>query len=67
MGIFLESDANNFKGPWRNYLRVRVNIDVHKPLKRRMWVEKPGEDWTVADPETPRGGGGGGGVNSLIN
>uniref|UniRef100_A0A803QSV9 Zinc knuckle CX2CX4HX4C domain-containing protein n=1 Tax=Cannabis sativa TaxID=3483 RepID=A0A803QSV9_CANSA len=31
---FLESDPNNFVGVWREYLHVRVWIDVRKPIKR---------------------------------
>lgn len=36
VGVFVESDANNFVGVWREYLRVRVSIPLDKPLKRRM-------------------------------
>lgn len=33
IGAFLKSDENNFKGIWRNYMRLRVSIDIKKPLK----------------------------------
>uniref|UniRef100_A0A803NGP6 DUF4283 domain-containing protein n=1 Tax=Cannabis sativa TaxID=3483 RepID=A0A803NGP6_CANSA len=35
IGTFVESDKNNFMGLWRDYLRVRVTIQVDQPLKRK--------------------------------
>ena len=49
IGSFLESDVNNFKGVWRNYMRLRVSIDVRKPLKRRMRMKPAGGDWIWVD------------------
>lgn len=43
-GEFLESDARNFKGGWKTYYRVRVEIDVRKPLKRKMKLRKTGQN-----------------------
>ena len=31
--------------PRRFFLRIRVNMDVHKPLKRRMKIKKSGGEW----------------------
>ncbi|KAK1380771.1 hypothetical protein POM88_027515 [Heracleum sosnowskyi] len=45
IGKFLESDTNNFMGVWREYLRVRVTIDLTKPLKRRMKLRKSQTNW----------------------
>lgn len=45
MGNFLESDPRNFQGMWRNYLRIRVSIDLNRPLKNRMKIKKPGGEW----------------------
>lgn len=45
VGKFMESDPKNFKGIWRNYLRIKVAIDVHKPLKSTMRLKKPGGNW----------------------
>lgn len=45
VGCFLESDPRNFQGMCRNYLRIRVAIDIDRPLKRRMKIKKPGGEW----------------------
>ena len=45
MGSFVAEDVNNFNGTWRNFLRVRVQMDVGQPLKRRMRIEKRDCDW----------------------
>lgn len=42
IGSFVKSDKNNFTGVWRDYLRVRVTLNIEKPLKRRMKLEKKG-------------------------
>lgn len=38
IGKFVASCPNNFAGVWRDYFRVRVAIDVTKPLMRRMKI-----------------------------
>ncbi|KAK1380443.1 CCHC-type domain-containing protein [Heracleum sosnowskyi] len=45
IGVFVESDANNFIGAWREYLRVRVTLTLNKPLKRRMRLKKNDSNW----------------------
>lgn len=45
IGQFVASGPGNFVGVWRDYLRVRVAIDVTKPLKRRMKIRKTGDEW----------------------
>uniref|UniRef100_A0A803QNA4 Uncharacterized protein n=1 Tax=Cannabis sativa TaxID=3483 RepID=A0A803QNA4_CANSA len=45
IGTYVKSDPKNFNGVWRNYLRVRVSINVEKPLKRRMKLKKEDGDW----------------------
>ncbi|XP_074378358.1 uncharacterized protein LOC141719893 [Apium graveolens] len=45
IGQFIESDRNNFVGVWREYLRIRVRIDLDVPLKRRMKIKKAGGEW----------------------
>ncbi|KAH9705864.1 CCHC-type domain-containing protein [Citrus sinensis] len=49
VGIFLGSDEHNFMGVWRTYMRIRVSIDVRKPLKRRMKIKKEGGEWICID------------------
>ena len=49
VSTFLESDEHNLMGVWRNYMRIRVTIDVRKPLKRRMKLKKAGEDGIWVD------------------
>ncbi|XP_060966219.1 uncharacterized protein LOC133034821 [Cannabis sativa] len=45
IGTFIKSDAKNFIGVWRDYLRVRVTVDINKPLKRRMKLIKQDGSW----------------------
>lgn len=45
IGVFIESDANNFVGVRREFLRVRVSISLDVPLKRRMKLKKNAENW----------------------
>lgn len=42
VGKFVESDQKNFQGLWRNYLRVKVALDVRRPLKSLMKIKKTG-------------------------
>ena len=42
---FQSSDPNNFMGVWRNYMRIRVSIDVRKPLKQRLRLKNEGGEW----------------------
>lgn len=45
MGTFVCSCPSNFKGVWREYIRIRVTLDLSKPLKRRMKLRKTGNEW----------------------
>lgn len=45
MGNFIHSDPNNFGGVWRNYMRIRVAIDVRVSLKSGMKIKRPGGNW----------------------
>lgn len=45
IGRFVESDVNNFVGVWRDYLCVRVSIDLDQPLKRMMKLKRSAENW----------------------
>lgn len=48
IGTFLEYDVTNNAGFWRQYMRVRVAVDVRYPLKRCKKIRKPGGDWFIA-------------------
>ncbi|WOG91293.1 hypothetical protein DCAR_0310541 [Daucus carota subsp. sativus] len=45
VGKFLSSDPKNLNGIWRNYQRIKVAIDVNKPLKSKMRIKRAGGDW----------------------
>lgn len=45
IGKFVETDANNFVGVWREHFRVRVSIPLDVPLKRRMKLRKIVTEW----------------------
>lgn len=45
IGQLVESCSSNFKEFWRDYMRVRVSLNLSKPLKRRMKVRKAGDNW----------------------
>ncbi|XP_073121701.1 uncharacterized protein [Henckelia pumila] len=46
LGKFVEADSNNFTGIWRDYMRIRVSMDIRLPIKRRMKLKKIGEEWS---------------------
>ncbi|KAL8158305.1 hypothetical protein AgCh_002851 [Apium graveolens] len=45
IGKFVKSDPNNFKTSWKSFLRIRVTLQVCKPLKRRMKIKREGGNW----------------------
>lgn len=45
IGKFVKSCPSNFTGAWRDYMRIRVSIDLRMPLKRRMKIKMTGDDW----------------------
>ncbi|PPD83284.1 hypothetical protein GOBAR_DD19782 [Gossypium barbadense] len=42
IGVFLEYDASNLRKENRNFMRVRVQIDVRKPIRRKKQVMSNG-------------------------
>lgn len=46
VGRYICSCPSNFKGIWREYMRIRITIDITKPLRRRMKVRKAGNEWS---------------------
>lgn len=39
-GTFLQYDSKNNSSIWREYMRVRIRLDVRKPLKRKKKIVK---------------------------
>lgn len=42
VGKFIKSDPTNMNGGWKMFLRIRITMDLEKPLKRRMKVKRNG-------------------------
>ncbi|XP_031092241.1 uncharacterized protein At4g02000-like [Ipomoea triloba] len=49
LGTLIQTDERNFDGSMRTYYRVRVAIDVTKPLKKQMKLKKDNGTWAVVD------------------
>lgn len=45
VGNFVSSCSSNFEDVWREYMRIRVSLNLNKPLKRRMKIKMAGNDW----------------------
>lgn len=43
---YVKSDFANVRGMWKPYIRIRVTLDIHKPLKRRMKIKREGGSWS---------------------
>lgn len=39
---FIWADKKNFEGLWKSFLRIRVMLDITKPLRRKMKIMKEG-------------------------
>lgn len=44
LGEFFCSNKKNFDGAWKTFLKVRVLLDVTKPLRRKMKMQKTGSE-----------------------
>jgi hypothetical protein len=44
IGEYLEYDEKNDTSPWRKFMRIRVLIDIRKPLKRNKKIKKEGAE-----------------------
>lgn len=42
VGYFVNSDPANTNGGWKMYARIRVFMDINKPLRRRMQIKREG-------------------------
>lgn len=45
VGEYLESDPKNYSKTWGEYMKIRVRLDVSKPLKKKLEVKRPKCDW----------------------
>lgn len=45
IGKFIRMDTNTLDGVWKPFSRIRVMINVEKPLKRRLKIKREGEGW----------------------
>lgn len=46
IGRYVQSDPATFEGGWKTYVRIRVAINVEKPLKRRVKIKREGNSWS---------------------
>lgn len=46
IGTYIKSDQNTFVGGWKPYVRIRVLLDINKPLKRRLKIKREGDSWS---------------------
>lgn len=46
VGKYVKSDPANVEGTWKAYVRIRVTLDIQKPLKRRMKIKREGGTWS---------------------
>lgn len=46
IGRYVKSDPANFNGMWKEYVRIRVALNIEKPLKRKMKLKREGNAWT---------------------
>lgn len=46
VGTFIKSDPANINGGWKMYSRIRVTLDLDKPIKRRMKIKRDGGEWS---------------------
>lgn len=44
IGRFVDSCPSNFKGVWREYMRIQVSVNLCVSLKRRMKLKMPGDE-----------------------
>lgn len=46
VGTFVKTDQANITGGWKMYARIRVTLDLDKPLRRKMKIKREGGDWS---------------------
>ncbi|XP_074326996.1 uncharacterized protein At4g02000-like [Apium graveolens] len=46
VGQYVKSDPVNFDCTWKSFVRIRVRMNIQKPLKRRMKIKCEGGNWS---------------------
>jgi 14-3-3 protein epsilon len=49
IGSFVEYDKNNTGSFWREYMRIRVRVDIRQPLKKDTKVKNQGGSWCTVN------------------
>jgi hypothetical protein len=49
IGSFVEYDKNNKGSFWREYMRIRVRVDIRQPLKKDSKVKNQGGNWCTVN------------------
>ncbi|XP_031096904.1 uncharacterized protein LOC116001154 [Ipomoea triloba] len=49
LGSWVKSDDKNFDGSMRTFYRIRVTLDITKPLKKQMKLKRDNGEWSVVD------------------
>jgi hypothetical protein len=49
IGTFVEYDKNNKGSFWREYMRIKVRVDVRQPLKKDSRVKNQGGAWCIVN------------------
>lgn len=47
IGVFVEFDKNDHTSFWRQHMRLRVNINVRQPLKKKTKAKNKGDEWYI--------------------
>lgn len=46
LGKYVKVEPGTFERGWKPYIRIRVALNVGKPLKRRMKIKREGNNWS---------------------
>jgi 14-3-3 protein epsilon len=49
IGSFVEYDKNNKGSFWREYMRIKVRVDIRQPLKKESRVKNQGGQWCTVN------------------
>lgn len=46
IGKYVKTNPNSFVGGWKQFVRIRVTLEIQKPLKKRMKIKREGGNWS---------------------